>query len=37
MLEELTGLAAMHAAAELADIDMETDDELEDGDEWTTL
>jgi hypothetical protein len=36
MLEELTGLAAMHAAAELADFDMEVPDS-EDGDEWTTL
>lgn len=37
MLEELTGLAAMHAAAELADFDMDDPDESEDGDEWTTL
>jgi hypothetical protein len=37
MLEELTGLAAMHAAAELADFDMEDHDGSEDGDDWTTL
>jgi hypothetical protein len=37
MLEELTGLAAMHAAAELADFDMDVSDGSEDGDEWTTL
>lgn len=37
MLEELTGLAAMHAAAELADFDMDVSDGSEDGDEWTSL
>lgn len=37
MLEELTGLAAMHAAAELADVDIDVSDGSEDGDEWTTL
>jgi hypothetical protein len=37
MLEELTGLAAMHAAAELADFDMDMSDGSEDGNEWTTL
>lgn len=41
-LEELTGLAAMHAAAELVDLDFDdSDDEGEAGapdiDEWTSL
>lgn len=41
MLEALTGLAAMHAAAELADVDFDESDDGEadaDGDdEWTSL
>lgn len=38
MLEELTGLAAMHAAAEMADLDFEdSDDEDAAADEWTSI
>lgn len=41
LLEELTGLAAMHAAAELMDLDIADSDEEEGGaadiDEWTSL
>lgn len=40
MLEELTGLAAMHAAAEMADLDFEDSDDEDaavDADEWTSI
>lgn len=40
MLEELTGLAALHAAAELVDLDFsESDDENADAnaEEWTSI
>jgi len=41
LLEELTGLAAMHAAAELVDLDFADSDDEEGGavdiDEWTSL